>query len=81
MFLGHYIKEVRVIHEDSQETLAYKLGVKRQAISRWERDESLPSLHHIVQLVELYQLDLHDIMRHVKCSLKRKETNYGRNFR
>jgi len=38
----------------SQEELAYKIGVSRQAVSKWESEESIPSLDKIVSLSELF---------------------------
>ncbi len=37
----------------SQETLAGRLGVSRQAVSRWETNESLPDTDKIIQLSRL----------------------------
>ena len=36
MTLGQRIQELRKAHDLSQEALGEKLGVSRQAISRWE---------------------------------------------
>ena len=38
----------------SQEELAYKMNVSRQAVSKWESDQSIPDIEKIVQLSELF---------------------------
>lgn len=46
----------------TQETLAEKLGVSRQAISLWEREETLPSAENLRQLSELYGVSVEYLM-------------------
>lgn len=38
----------------SQETLAEKLGVSRQAVSLWERGESMPEIDKLIPLARLF---------------------------
>jgi len=40
----------------SQEELAEKLGVSRQAVSKWESAQSVPDLQRILQLAELFNV-------------------------
>lgn len=42
----------------SQEELAEKLKVSRQAISKWERGDALPDLENLILLSELYGISL-----------------------
>lgn len=42
----------------NQEELAEKLGVSRQAVSKWERGESTPDIANLVSLSELYQVSI-----------------------
>lgn len=44
MELGKQIKKLRVQRGVTQETLAERLGVTAQAVSRWERGETLPDV-------------------------------------
>ena len=46
MTLGQRIQELRKQNNLSQEALGEKLGVSRQAISRWEMDLSHSSGYH-----------------------------------
>lgn len=42
----------------SQEELALKLGVSRQAVSKWERAESSPDTDNLIALARLYGVSL-----------------------
>ena len=46
----------------SQEALAEKLGVSRQAVSKWERNEAQPELSKIVALCELFEVDANELL-------------------
>lgn len=49
----------------SQEALAGKLGVSRQAISKWERAEASPDTDNLIALAELYGMTLDDLLNTV----------------
>lgn len=46
----------------SQEGLARKLGLSRQAISKWERAESSPDTENLISLAKLYGVSLDDLL-------------------
>ena len=46
----------------TQETLAEKLGVSRQAVSKWERSESSPDTDNLIALAQLYGVSLDDLL-------------------
>ena len=46
----------------SQEELAMKLGVSRQAVSKWERSESSPDTNNLIALAKLYDVSLDDLL-------------------
>lgn len=52
MTLGNRIAALRKAAGLSQEALAAKLGVSRQAIGKWEADATLPSLDNLHQLAK-----------------------------
>lgn len=54
--------ELRKKHGLSQEDLAYKLGVSRQAISKWERSESSPDTDNLIELANLYGISLDELL-------------------
>lgn len=46
----------------SQEELAAKLGVSRQAVSKWERAESSPDTDNLIALARLYGVSLDGLL-------------------
>lgn len=46
----------------SQEALAEKLGVSRQAVSKWERSESSPDTDNLIALAKLYGVSLDELL-------------------
>lgn len=46
----------------SQEGLAEKLGVTRQAVSKWERSESSPDTDNLIALAQLYGVSLDELL-------------------
>lgn len=54
MKLGQKIAELRKKSGLSQETLAEKMNVSRQAVSKWESNQSIPDIEKIVDLSELF---------------------------
>lgn len=47
----------------SQEALASKLGLSRQAVSKWERAESQPDTGNLIALADLYGVTLDELVR------------------
>lgn len=56
------LAELRRAHNLSQEELAEKLGVSRQAVSKWERAESSPDTDNLIALAKLYGVSLDDLL-------------------
>jgi transcriptional regulator with XRE-family HTH domain len=56
------LQELRKSHGFSQEALSEKLGVSRQAISKWERGESSPDTDNLIALAGIYGVTLDDIL-------------------
>ncbi|MGN0412443.1 MAG: helix-turn-helix domain-containing protein [Lachnospiraceae bacterium] len=56
MILADKITEERKKNGWSQEELADKLGVSRQAVSKWESAGAVPDLQRIIQLSELFSV-------------------------
>ena len=46
----------------SQEALAEKLGISRQAVSKWERAEASPDTDNLIQLAKLYHVSLDELL-------------------
>lgn len=47
----------------SQEELAAKIGVSRQAVSKWERAEASPDTDNLIELAKIYGVTLDEMLR------------------
>ena len=56
MTIGEKIYTLRTQNGMTQEQLAEKMGVSRQAISKWESDVSVPELNKLKSLANLFQI-------------------------
>lgn len=54
MTLGEKIQDLRRQNAISQDILAERLEVSRQAVSKWERDEAMPETDKIVKLAQVF---------------------------
>ena len=54
--------KLRTEHGLSQETLAEKLFVTRQAVSRWERGDTLPNTETLKLLSKLYDVSINTLL-------------------
>lgn len=64
MILADKIIEERKKNGWSQEELASKLGVSRQAVSKWESAGSIPDLQRILQMSELFGVTTDYLLKH-----------------
>ena len=62
MNLGNNLFQARKKVGLSQETVAEKLGVSRQPISKWETDETVPDIYQTKRLAKLYNLTLDELI-------------------
>ncbi|QOR35258.1 helix-turn-helix domain-containing protein [Clostridium sp. 'deep sea'] len=56
--IGNRITELRKKFNMSQEALAERVGVSRQAISKWERGEANPDINKVMALAETFNLSI-----------------------
>ena len=72
MTLGERIAQLRKKHGWSQEDLGSRIGVSRQAVSRWESDQAVPETEKIIELSRLFEvsagslLGTEDIVKNTK---------------
>ena len=66
MKLSEKIKEYRNIFDISQEDLAEKLNVSRQAITKWETGDGLPEISNIKTLAKLMGVSLDYLLDETK---------------
>ncbi|MCD7750154.1 MAG: helix-turn-helix domain-containing protein [Lachnospiraceae bacterium] len=62
MELGKEIRQLRKLSGMTQEQLAEKLNVSRQALSKWEKDLSTPDLESMVKISILFQVPLDELL-------------------
>ena len=55
---------LRKAHGYSQEQVAEKVGVSRQAVAKWESGETVPDLSNSMLLAKLYQVTLDNLVNH-----------------
>lgn len=60
--IGENIKRIRIRNNMSQEELATKLYVSRQAISSWEIAKSIPTLDNIAMLKDIFNVSIDDLL-------------------
>ena len=60
--LANKLYELRKTAGFSQEELAEKLQVSRQAISKWERGEALPDTDNLISIAKLYGVSLDELI-------------------
>jgi transcriptional regulator with XRE-family HTH domain len=61
--VANRLQELRKKNGYSQEELAAKLGVSRQAVSKWERSESSPDTDNLICLAQLYEISLDELLK------------------
>ncbi len=49
----------------TQEQIAERLGVSRQAVAKWERGESLPDIENVIALADIYEVTVDSLVRNM----------------
>ena len=62
MELGKKIKQLRKFSGMTQEQLAEKLNISRQALSKWENGTSMPDVESVVRISMLFQISLEELL-------------------
>ena len=60
--IGNNIKRLRIENNLSQEELASKLFLSRQAISLWEKGNGFPSIDNVVYLSKLFNVSIERLL-------------------
>ena len=83
MTIGEKITLLRSAANISQETLADKLNVSRQSVSKWEMDQSLPQIDKVLQICEMFNISTDELLydkisiNRSKPGTKRKNKYFG----
>ena len=64
MYFGLNLQYLRKLNGNmSQEKLAERLGVSRQAISKWETEETFPEIPKLLEICDLFSCKLDPLLR------------------
>lgn len=63
MSIGEQLKRLRESKGFSQEDVAKKIGVTRQAVYKWENDKSYPDIDNLILLSEMYNVTLDELIK------------------
>lgn len=61
--IANRLVNLRKANNLSQEALAEKLGISRQAVSKWERAEASPDTDNLILLARLYGVSLDELLK------------------
>ena len=64
--LGESLKEHRLRCHMTQEFVAERLGVSRQAVSKWENGTSDPSTSNLLALAKLYGISAEELLKSIE---------------
>lgn len=81
LITANRLQQLRKMNGYSQDVLAEKLGVSRQAVSKWERAESSPDTDNLISLAKLYGLTLDDLLNTSQDVIKIKAKPQEKDFK
>lgn len=61
--IGKYLQSLRKYYKITQDELATRLKVSRQAVSKWETGATIPDIELLAQLSDLYGVTINDILK------------------
>lgn len=62
MKIGNFMKELRKDKGLTQEQLAEQLRVSRRTVSRWETASNMPDLDILIEMADLFEVELREIL-------------------
>lgn len=66
MTLGEKIKDLRKSTNITQEELAEKIGVSRQAVTKWESDAGMPDVENLKNIATLFNITVDELLDYKK---------------
>ena len=73
MTFAEKLKSIRKQAGMSQEQLAEKLGVSRQAVTKWETDAGTPDLENLIAVSALFDISIDELLSNEKGAKKQPE--------
>ncbi len=62
--IARNLTTLRQLNQYSQEEVAERIGVSRQAVAKWEAGQSVPDILNCDALAKLYDVALHDLIHY-----------------
>lgn len=62
LLVAKHLYYLRKSHQYTQDDLAEKCNLSRQAVSKWETGEAVPDLDVLLKLSKLYEMTINDIL-------------------
>ena len=69
MDFGQKLKEIRKEQGLSQEQLAEKIGVSRQAITKWETGKGMPDIENMMILAEIFKTTIDELVSNATSTM------------
>ena len=76
MTFGEKLQNLRKKSGISQDTLAEKIEVSRQAVSKWERDEAMPETDKLLRIARLFGVTTDYLLENDTCSSDSKVNSH-----
>lgn len=62
ILVAKHLQYLRKSHQYTQDDLAAKCSLSRQAVSKWETGEAVPDIDVLLELSKLYDMSINDIL-------------------
>ncbi len=78
MKFSEEIKRLRKEHHYTQDELAKKLHVTRQAVSNWENEKNLPDIETVIAIAQIFNISLDELILGGNTDMSKKLINDGK---
>lgn len=59
--VGNNIRKLRKMHGMSQKDLAAQLNIRRQTVSAYEREVSIPDIYTLIRVADIFDITLDEL--------------------
>ena len=80
MTFGEKLLSLRQRAHMSQDALAEKLNVSRQAVSKWERDEAMPETDNVIRIAQIFTVSTDYLLLSDPQSAPQQTTSHVQSF-
>ncbi len=78
--LGENIKKLRLEHNLTQENLADFLGVSFQAVSKWERGDTVPDVYMLPVIASFFNVSIDNLLNFDRLQIEKDVEEYERKY-